>query len=123
LINSYSPIIKNITVAKPVIGRPYTDWRTVRLDEKVDAKGYRYVYETVGGILAEEVGTFENIGLKTEGVRAQGYVQITDPRDGVTYRIDYQSDIKDPYVARGNREVLRTPPTIVKLLALLEAHK
>ena len=92
------------------------------MDEKVDYKGYRYVYETVGGILAEEVGTFENIGLKTEGVRSQGFVQITDP-EGITFRIDYQVDSKDAYVPRNNGEAPRTPPTIIKLLALLEQHK
>lgn len=73
--------------------------------------------------MAEEVGTFENIGLKTEGVRSQGFVQITDV-DGVTYRIDYQSDSKDAHVPRGaGREAPRTPPTIIKLLSLLESHK
>lgn len=80
-------------------------------------------YETVGGILAEEVGTFENVGLKTEGIRAQGYVQITDPQ-GVSFRIDYQADSKDAYIPRGDgREAPRTPPSIVKLLALMELHK
>lgn len=82
------------------------------------------MYETVGGILAEEVGTFENIGLKTEGVRSQGFVQITEPITGVTYRIDYQTDSKDAYIPRGDgREAPRMPPTIIKLLALLESHK
>lgn len=78
-------------------------------------------YETVGGILAEEVGTFQNIGLKNEGVRVQGYVQITDT-NGVTFRIDYQSDQKEAYIPpRG--EAPRTPPSIVKLLSLLDLHK
>lgn len=71
--------------------------------------------------MAEEVGVFENIGLKTEGIRTQGYVQITD-REGVTYRIDYQSDSKEAYIPRGV-EAPRVPPTIVKMLALLESHK
>lgn len=71
--------------------------------------------------MAEEVGVFENIGLKIEGIRTQGYVQITDV-EGVTYRIDYQSDSKEAYIPpRG--EAARVPPTIVKLLALLESHK
>jgi Insect cuticle protein len=78
-------------------------------------------YETVGGIVAEEVGTFKNIGLRNEGVRTVGYVEITDP-EGVSFRIDYQADSKDAYITpRG--EAPRTPPSIIKLLALLEAHK
>lgn len=79
-------------------------------------------YETVGGILAEEVGTFQNIGLKNEGVRVQGYVQITDT-DGVSYRIDYQSDSKEVYIPPRGGEAPRTPPALVKLLSLLELHK
>lgn len=79
-----------------------------------------FSYETVGGILAEEVGTFENIGLKQEGVRTQGYVQITDT-NGISYRIDYQTDSKDAYIPRG--EAPRIPPSIVKLLSLLESRK
>lgn len=64
---------------------------------------------------------FENIGLKNEGARIQGYVQVTDI-DGVTYRIDYQSDSKEAYIPpRG--EAPRIPPAIVKLLSLLESHK
>lgn len=129
-----------LTVGKPYTPRSYHDYRTIRLDEKVDSKGYRYVYvsvwyvlinrdnfyslrryETVGGILAEEVGSFENFGLKNEGVRAQGSVQITDPA-GVVYRIDYQTDSKDAYIPRVG-EAPRTPPSIVKLLSLLESHK
>lgn len=81
-----------------------------------------FSYETVGGILAEEVGTFLNIGLKTEGVRAQGYVQITD-NNGVSYRIDYQTEGRDAYVPPIRGEAPRTPPSIVKLLSLLELHK
>lgn len=78
-------------------------------------------YETVGGILAEEVGTFENFGLKNEGVRAQGSVTIKD-LEGVVFRIDYQTDSKDAYIPRAG-EAPRTPPSIVKLLSLLESHK
>lgn len=116
-------MISHVSVAKPFVPRPFHDYRTIRLDEKVDAKGYRYVYETVGGIKAEEVGTFENIGLKTGGVRTQGYVQITDV-DGIVYRIDYQTESKDAYVPKGSAgEAPRTPPTIIKLLSLLESHK
>jgi len=81
-----------------------------------------FSYETVDGVLAEEAGTFENIGLRNEGIRAQGYVTITD-REGVKFRIDYQADSKDAYIPRGSREVNRVPPSIVKLLALLESHK
>lgn len=77
----------------------------------------------MGGIQAEEVGTFENIGLKNEGVRMVGSVQITDPQ-GVSFRIDYKADSKDAFVPRGDgREPPRTPPSIVKLLALMESHK
>lgn len=73
--------------------------------------------------MAEEVGVFENIGLKNEGVRSQGSVVITDPQ-GVSFRIDYQVDSKDAYVPRGDgREPPRTPPSLVKLLALMESHK
>lgn len=78
-------------------------------------------YETVGGIVAEEVGTFQTLGLPNEGVRTVGFVEITDP-DGIAYRIDYQAVSKEAYITpRG--EAPRTPPSIVKLLALLEAHK
>lgn len=79
-------------------------------------------YETVGGILAEEVGTFNNYGLKNEGLRTQGSVQITDVT-GVVYRIDYQTDTKDAYIPRTAGEAPKTPPSIVKLLSLLESHK
>lgn len=139
-----SPVcLFSFLVGKPAYSpRSYHDYRTIRLDEKVDAKGYRYVwvatlqwrsnissysvslfsYETVGGILAEEVGTFQNIGLKTEGVRAQGYVQITD-NDGISYRIDYQTEGRNAYVPPARGEAPRTPPSIVKLLSLMELHK
>lgn len=34
----------SVGIAKPYPVRPvYNDYRTIRLDEKVDAKGYRYV--------------------------------------------------------------------------------
>ncbi|XP_070495107.1 uncharacterized protein [Chironomus tepperi] len=107
------------------LGRPITrhpDWRTIRLDEKADVRGYQYVYETVGGILVEENGTFENIGLRHEGVRAVGVITITD-RDGVTYKLTYQSDSKEAYIPRGAREPDRIPPSLTRLLALMETHK
>lgn len=99
------------------------DWRTLRLDEKADARGYVYVYDTVAGIVAEETGVFEGIGLRHEGQKIHGQVIITDPRDGVIYKINYQAESKEPYVHRGSREAERVPPTIARLLALLEAHK
>lgn len=99
------------------------DWRTLRLEEKSDVRGYTYVYETVGGVIAEETGIFESIGLRHEGQRIHGQVTITDPRDGVIYKINYQADSKEAYVPRGSREAERIPPTIVRLLALLETHK
>lgn len=104
----------------PAYGR---DWRTLRLDETADARGYTYVYETVGGIVAEENGVFETVGLRLhDGQRINGQVIITD-RDGVTYKINYQVESKEPYVARGHREAERVPPSIARLLALLETHK
>lgn len=99
------------------------DWRTLRLEEKADARGYTYVYETVGGIIAEETGVFESVGLRHEGQRIHGQVTITDPRDGVIYKINYQTESKEAYVHRGNRDAERVPPTIARLLALLESHK
>jgi hypothetical protein len=72
--------------------------------------------------VAEETGVFESIGLRHEGTRITGTVQITD-RDGVIYKINYQADTKEPYIARGGREAERVPPTIARLLALLETHK
>jgi hypothetical protein len=103
----------------PAYGR---DWRTLRLDETADARGYTYVYETVGGIVAEENGVFETVALRHDGQRINGQVIITD-REGVTYKINYQVESKEPYVARGLREAERVPPTIARLLALLESHK
>lgn len=110
-----------VAIGRPFVPRSYHDHRTIRLEQKVDAKGYVYKYETIGGIKAEEVGTFKQIGLRNAGVRSQGYVQITD-NDGVVYRIDYSTDSDETYVAsRG--ETPRTPPSILKLLSLLELHK
>ncbi|KAG5675019.1 hypothetical protein PVAND_004959 [Polypedilum vanderplanki] len=106
-------------------GRPinrFNDWRTIHLDEVADARGYQYDYETVGGIKVLETGTFENVGLRHEGVRAVGSIVITD-RDGVIYKINYQSESKDAYIPRGAREPERIPPTLAKALALLESHK
>lgn len=72
--------------------------------------------------MVEENGTFENIGLRHEGVRAVGSITITD-RDGVTYKISYQSDSKEAYIPRGGREPERIPPSLTRLLALMETHK
>jgi hypothetical protein len=92
------------------------------LDEVADARGYQYDYETVGGIKVLETGTIEHVGLRHEGVRAVGTITITD-RDGVIYKLNYQSESKEPYIPRGAREPERIPPTIVRALALLESHK
>lgn len=72
--------------------------------------------------MVQETGTFENIGLSTVGVRAVGTIQITD-RDGVIYKLNYQSDSKEAYIPRAGREPDRIPPAITKVLALLESHK
>lgn len=100
----------------------YSDYRTIRLDEKADYRGYHYVYETVGGVNAEEIGTFENVGLRHEGQKINGQVIITD-RDGVLYKINYQVESREAYIHRGSREAERVPPTIARLLALMESHK
>lgn len=100
----------------------YGDYRTIKLDEKADLRGYHYVYETVGGVNAEEIGTFENVGLRHEGQKINGQVIITD-RDGVLYKINYQVESREAYIPRGSREAERVPPTIARLLALMESHK
>lgn len=103
-------------------GGVYGDYRTIRLDEKADLRGYHYVYETVGGVNAEEIGTFENVGLRHEGQKINGQVIITD-REGVLYKINYQVESREAYIPRGSREAERVPPTIARLLALMETHK
>lgn len=100
----------------------YGDYRTIKLDEKADLRGYHYVYETVGGVNAEEIGTFENVGLRHEGQKINGQVIITD-REGALYKINYQVESREAYIPRGSREAERVPPTIARLLALMESHK
>jgi hypothetical protein len=82
-------------------------------------------YETARGIYAEEVGTYDIIGLgKPTGVRIQGFVQIKD--GGLeTFRMDYQASSKDPEVARRSpivRDQERIPPTMARALELLISH-
>lgn len=60
--------------------------------------------------------------MRNEGVKAQGFVQISGV-DGISYRIDYVTESKEVFIPHGDREVLRTPPTIIKMLALLESRK
>lgn len=78
-------------------------------------------YETISGLLAEEVGQFENIGLKNAGTRVQGFVQLTT-RDDIVHRIDYNTFYK------GDNPALRepagkTPPALAQLIAILSAER
>lgn len=73
----------------------------------------------MNGVLAEEFGQFENIGLRSEGVKSQGYFQYTAP-EGVAFRIDYTSQAKGPFAYVPGEPTLKTPPTILKLLTFVE---
>ena len=91
-------------------------WKTIRLENKVELDGYRYVFETETGILAEEVGRLENKGLFNEGIKAQGYFQFID-ETGVLNRFDYESELA-PILPKGVN-VPKVPPTLEKLMRFL----
>jgi hypothetical protein len=73
---------------------------------------------------AEEVGYFENIGLKHEGTKVQGFVQLTG-RDSteVIFRMDYTTFHKGDNPAVTQQPPAKMPPTITELLAILNANR
>lgn len=82
---------------------------------------FRCRYETINGLLAEEVGQFENPGLKNEGTRVQGFVQLSS-RDEVIHRIDYNTFYKGDNAALRD-PATKTPPAIAQLIAIMNSQR
>ncbi|CAH1983131.1 unnamed protein product [Acanthoscelides obtectus] len=83
-------------------------YNIIRLEQDSIPDGYRYLYETENGILAEEEGHLAAVGQKEEAIQARGYFTYTGP-DNVVYRVDYTSD-ENGFNPVGDH--LPTPPPI-----------
>nr|CAI5855071.1 unnamed protein product [Callosobruchus analis] len=83
-------------------------YNIIRLEQDSIPDGYRYLYETENGILAEEEGHLAAVGQKDEAMQARGYFTYTGP-DNVVYRVEYTSD-ENGFNPVG--EHLPTPPPI-----------
>ncbi|VEN37516.1 unnamed protein product [Callosobruchus maculatus] len=83
-------------------------YNIIRLEQDSIPDGYRYLYETENGILAEEEGHLAAVGQKEEAMQARGFFTYTGP-DNVVYRVEYTSD-ENGFNPVG--EHLPTPPPI-----------
>lgn len=65
---------------------------TLRFEnDNIGLDGYRYAYETSGGIRAEETGQLNNAGQENEAIAVRGsYSYLGD--DGITYTVEYIAD-------------------------------
>lgn len=59
--------------------------------DNIGVDGYRYAYETSGGIKAEEAGTLNNAGAENEAISVRGSYSYTGD-DGQVYTISYIAD-------------------------------
>ncbi|XP_017486504.1 PREDICTED: pupal cuticle protein 36 [Rhagoletis zephyria] len=89
-------------------------WRILQLFDKEEKDGYRYIYETENGILAEENGRIEKLAPDADGLRSAGFYEYTGD-DGVLYRVDYVAD-DNGFVPQG-AHLPTPPPYVAKLLA------
>lgn len=60
-------------------------------NDNIGVDGYKYAYETSGGIRAEESGQLNNAGQENEAISVRGsFSYIGD--DGQTYTVEYVAD-------------------------------
>lgn len=59
-------------------------------NDNIGVDGYKFAYETSGGITAEEAGTVHDVGLETEHISVRGSFSYLF--DGVTYTVNYVAD-------------------------------
>lgn len=64
---------------------------TLRYDvDNIGVDGYKYAYETSGGIKAEESAVLNNVGKEDEYIAVRGSFSYL--YDGVTYTVNYVAD-------------------------------
>ncbi|XP_055320744.1 endocuticle structural glycoprotein SgAbd-1 [Sitodiplosis mosellana] len=103
-----SGVVVNQVQEPATLGAAAADIQILRQEHEETENGYRYVYETQNGILAEETAQIEKTEEGKDAYRKVGYYQYLGD-DDILYRVDYVAD-SNGFQPTGDH--LPTPPPI-----------